>query len=519
MKTDRGFVARWEDACRHTGLSKTQKTKASLFRAAAEVESLPTITGGRDLGAGAWEYDLTPMLGGTLDEVDAAGEKICAALGLHRLAVTRESPAHGKLLVNTRDPFPAMVGWRPPRDNGGHWASYGLTAAGQQFGYRVGRAPHLMAAGTTNSGKSKLLIAGMASAACLDGVEFWGIDPKELDLPLMGSRFSELIIGDDPDEIRDFLGRVTAAMRDRQRFLAAEGVANLGEWCDANGVEFCEPFPWVELIMDEFQDILSIPKANTKDADEESCMQMCWVIARKARALGIRLTVATQNPLAKVFPTEVRGQFSARWVGKTQGPKETEVAIGNPDAAKRCPAHQIGEETGEAYFVGASTRVDTGEWWHSSTPLSVKAAFLANDQARRVCAASMVQKPEPTLPGCAVIASRVPPVPTDAPDAPGGLPDGGTMRTTRLAPCKVNWRKVDAGDHPFPTAAGKVLEHRMAAFLLFDPPTCMDCGTIGTWHPDSIRVATVDGTSDVSKGNLATLCQTCMGRARGAVDR
>ena len=505
------FVAGWDEACTHADLGHKVKTKATLLKPAADAVSLPKLGPGRQLGGGAWEFQLEPAAGATLYDVELASEQLCAELKLHRLSVVRENAHTGKLIVNTVDPFPPVVPWSPPRPGHGYWAKYGVTAAGTTFGFRVGRAPHMLAAGSTNSGKSRLLLGGVASAACMEGVEFWGVDPKELDLPLFENRFSDLVIGDDPDEIREFLHRVLAAMKARQAFLAQAGVSNLQEWCDENAVAWCEEYPWVELVLDEIQDVLSIPKLEPKDRDEKTCIAMVWEIARKARAVGIRVTGATQNPLAKVFPTEIRGQFGSRWVGKTQGPEETKVGIGNADAAKRCPAHTIRELSGEAYYIGPSTSLDTREWWFSAQPQNVKGAYFSNDEARRVCEVSMRLKPAPSLPGCGVVASRVPPATVEpVADVPPCDPD-------ELLPKKPNWAYVKADGFPWPTPEGKAAEHRRAAWEYYGNSfACMTCGVVGDFSKDSLRVASIDGTRDTSRGNLRVLCAECMGRAKGS---
>jgi len=521
------FEKAWAAACEHAQLGKTHTSRAKWGGTETKSLALPTITGpAKKVARAGFEWACKPAGGGTIEQINMAGEVLEAELGVHSIVVHRgERASDGVLVAHFAPPFPDVIPWRVPEE----WsldATLGLRADGKPFGVTIGHAPHLLGGGTTGSGKSVLARSLIASAACLEGVELWGCDPKVAELAQWAPRFSD--IATDIPSIQDLLERACAAKDERMRLIAAAGATDLGGVCRARGVEWVPEAPWVVLVIDE----LAMPMA-----DRQGCRPRLFELAQQARAAGIQLVSLTQSPGVDVVPTPFRINHAARWVGLCNGPNEVEIMIGSKDLAKRAPAWMLPPDSGEAFW-----RSGAGNQVHH-----VRGSFLDPSDIGRVCAASLSEKPAPSLPGCTPIvsgpdvagaerhartqaqgpgpaavdpglveqvAARIVEI-FEARAESGGLAAGQASAAAEAprpadndtpTPIRKGRRKAPAG-FPAPDAAGRAAGHRIAAWELHgDMPACAGCGQILDWAGD-VRVDPAD---------LTTRCKPCMGQHRGA---
>jgi len=176
--------------------------------------------------------------------------------------------------------------------------------------------PHILVAGATKQGKSVGLNAMLTSL-------LYKKHPNELKLVLFDPKFLELsiyeeikkryffpipnvaspVITDDVDEIRTTLQFLYKEMTNRFLMLRNNKCRNIKEYNTPQQVNGNSGYlPYIVVVIDEFADIL-------QDKEIEKTVIS---LARKARAVGIHLIIATQRPSAKTITGDITANFPAR---------------------------------------------------------------------------------------------------------------------------------------------------------------------------------------------------------------
>lgn len=174
------------------------------------------------------------------------------------------------------------------------------------------KAPHLMIAGTTGSGKSVFLhsvITSMLYKSTPDDLKFLMIDPKMLELSIyedIPHLLHPVVI--NPKEAIAALKWAVSEMELRYKLLSEEGVRDIeaynkkiksDEYMSENN-----PLPYLVIIMDELADLMMVAPGDIKESITR--------LSQMARAAGIHLIVATQRPSADVVAGLIKANFPAR---------------------------------------------------------------------------------------------------------------------------------------------------------------------------------------------------------------
>jgi DNA segregation ATPase FtsK/SpoIIIE, S-DNA-T family len=226
-----------------------------------------------------------------------------------------------------RDPklkLPVVLG----KDTSGHPAFTDLS-----------RAPHLLIAGQTGSGKSvciNTILTSLLFSQSPERLRMILIDPKVVEL----STYSEIPhlmapVVTKPEEAVQALKWTAVEMDRRYDVLAAAGTRNIAGFNDkmeagilpeSVGDEDRARMPYLLLIIDEFADLMMVAG---KEVETNVAR-----IAQKARAVGIHMILATQRPSTNVItgvikanlPTriafQVASQIDARTIMEHQGAEE-----------------------------------------------------------------------------------------------------------------------------------------------------------------------------------------------------
>src|SRR4030065_652533 len=175
------------------------------------------------------------------------------------------------------------------------------------------KAPHLMIAGTTGSGKSVLLHTVMASMlykASPYELKFIMIDPKMLELSVyedIPHLLHPVVI--NPKESAAALRWAVREMEQRYRLLSEEGVRDIESYnrriekLDSKD-KWQKWLPYIVIVMDELADLMMVAPREV----EESITRL----SQMARAAGIHLIVATQRPSVDVVAGLIKANFPAR---------------------------------------------------------------------------------------------------------------------------------------------------------------------------------------------------------------
>lgn len=186
----------------------------------------------------------------------------------------------------------------------------GRGVSGQPVIGDLATMPHLLIAGTTNSGKS-VAIAAITLALVMnnhpDDLKLVMVDPKLVEL----KRFNGLphLLGEvetDLERIKVVLRWATTQMDARYRLLETARSRNLDTYNQKMVKAGKSKLPKVVIIIDELADLM----INTaiKDEIEGPIVRL----AQKARAVGIHLIVATQRPSTDVITGTIKANFPTR---------------------------------------------------------------------------------------------------------------------------------------------------------------------------------------------------------------
>ena len=189
----------------------------------------------------------------------------------------------------------------------------GKDIAGLPFYMDLRKAPHLMIAGTTGSGKSVLLnaiITSMLYKASPRELKFIMIDPKMLELSVYED-IPHLLhpVVTEPKKAAAALRWAVHEMDERYRILSEQGVRDIESYNKSlmkqNPEDKWERYlPYIVIVLDELADLMMVSGSEIKESITR--------LSQKARAAGIHLIVATQRPSADVVAGLIKANFPAR---------------------------------------------------------------------------------------------------------------------------------------------------------------------------------------------------------------
>lgn len=248
------------------------------------------------------------------------------------------------------------------------------------------KAPHLLVAGTTGSGKSvgvNAMILSILYKSMPDDVRFIMIDPKMLELSIyegIPHLLTEVVT--DMKDAANALNWCINEMERRYRLMSVLGVRNLTGYNekiklaqkmdepipdplwkanDNKGFERpnLEKLPYIVVIVDEFADLIM---AVGKKVEE-----LIARLAQKARASGIHLVLATQRPSVDVITGLIKANIPTR-IGFT--------------VSSKIDSRTILDQSGAESLLGMGDMLYLAP--NSSVPIRVHGAFVRDDEVHAV---------------------------------------------------------------------------------------------------------------------------------------
>ncbi len=222
----------------------------------------------------------------------------------------------------------------------------GLNTAGDAVVTDLAKAPHLLVAGTTGSGKSvgiNSMILSMLYKNTPDQLRLILVDPKQVEFtPYADIPHLMTPVINDMVEAARALGWAVKEMERRYTLLNKARVrkieaynekVNNGELPQPMTVDpdTGEPVPWknmplLVIIIDELADLL---QTHGKEV-EPAIIQL----TQKARAAGIHLILATQRPSADIIPPIIRSNCPTRISFKVGSSIDSRTILDQPGAEK-----------------------------------------------------------------------------------------------------------------------------------------------------------------------------------------
>ena len=196
------------------------------------------------------------------------------------------------------------------------------------FEFSSSDSPHLLIGGTTGSGKSyalETILCGLVTTYSPKELRLELIDPKGTEL-LKFDRISHLDreIGDEDSQAIEILDKAVEEMQSRYKKFKESRVRNIAEFNKTNSPD--KMLPWKLIVLDEYADLTSVKES--KEIIESHLRRL----AQKARAAGIHVIIATQNPKADVISTNLRSNLPAQLALRVKGVNESIVIMGDGGA-------------------------------------------------------------------------------------------------------------------------------------------------------------------------------------------
>jgi hypothetical protein len=269
---------------------------------ALDLQRLGGIARERWLDTDLWEQWRAALRGRRCFVSDGGGLAICVA---------REPGEHVKRLPRV---IPLDLSDLPEKP---YTVTLGVSRRGPVTLDLAGKNRAILIGGTSGSGKTNLMQSAILQLAAKHDpseIQFAVVDTKEVDF---GPTFDRLphLFAPIAHTLEDAAQLIEAVESERLRRQAVMAQAGVNDWRRA------EELGLLMLVVDEAADFAKTPTMDT-----------LVEVARKGRAMGISLVLATQSPSAKVISPQVRANLPTAIAFQTRTDIESRVILGKRGA-------------------------------------------------------------------------------------------------------------------------------------------------------------------------------------------
>lgn len=238
-------------------------------------------------------------------------EQVVGVSGVRVLAPIPDTTLIGFEVPKEHRTFP---GYRPSQQ--GFNLAMGVDVYGETYHFDITKAPHLLIAGATGSGKSVFLNSIIGQLKTLPGVDLYLFDPKRVEL----SQFEQdaKLYLDDHETIALALAELVGEMDARYKQMKSLGVRSI----DGTNI------PRIFVVIDEFGDL------TIGSSHGNMILKSITLLSQKARAAGIHLIVATQRPSADIIDGVIKANFPTKVAFRMAKEVDSRVLLDESGAEK-----------------------------------------------------------------------------------------------------------------------------------------------------------------------------------------
>jgi len=322
---------------------------------------------GVDVGPTVAQYSLKPPAGVNLSKFQSLEKNL--ALALEATQVRIEAPIPGTPFVGVEVPNKkgAIVRAKDIISSKEYTTqksklnfAIGRDVAGNMVFYDLGRAPHLLIAGATGTGKSVMINALLLSLLYHNSpseLKLILVDPKHVEMSLYKDIPHLLTpVITDSDKVVSALKWSVAEMERRLKLMAEHGKRDVGEY---NQLKDVDKMSYIVIVIDELFDLMMQAGKEVEDLIQR--------ISQKARAAGIHLVLATQRPSVNVITGTIKANVPARIALTTTSSVDSRTILDVGGADKL-----LGK--GDMLFMNSET----------IKPKRVQGVFVSNDEVSAV---------------------------------------------------------------------------------------------------------------------------------------
>jgi S-DNA-T family DNA segregation ATPase FtsK/SpoIIIE len=350
---------------------------------------VPVTVVGASAGPVITRFEVEPALGVRGAQIVGLMKDLSRGLGLTSIRVVETIP--GKTCMGLELPNPKrqiirlseILADEVYRRSPSHLTiAMGKDITGAPVVTDLARAPHMLVAGTTGSGKSvaiNAMILSLLYKATPADVRLIMIDPKMLELSVYeGIPHLLAPVVTDMKLAANALNWCVGEMEKRYKLMSALGVRNIAGFnqkirdaereerkignpfsLTPDAPEPLAPLPLIVVIIDELADLMMVAGKRIEE--------LIARLAQKARASGIHLILATQRPSVDVITGLIKANIPTRVAFQVSSKIDSRTIL-----------DQMGAETllgqGDMLFLPPGT----------GDPQRIHGAFVADDEVHRV---------------------------------------------------------------------------------------------------------------------------------------
>ena len=331
------------------------------------------------IGPSVTRYALKPAEGVKLSKIVALNNDLALALAAHPIRI--EAPIPGKSLVGIEIPnsIKTTVGLATLLSSEEYvesekplLISLGKGITGKSYFSNLAKAPHMLIAGATGSGKSvtiHAIITSLLFRNSPENLKFIMIDPKRVELTLYNNIPHLLTpVITDPKKAILALKWAGKEMNRRYDILEKSKVRDIDSYhkniltavTDATKKDdIPEGMPYIAIVLDELADIMQ-----TYPRELESAIVR---LAQMSRAVGIHLILSTQRPSVNVITGLIKANVPTRVALQVSSQIDSRTILDAPGAEKLLGA-------GDMLYLG-------GEM---AKPVRLQSAFISESEVKKV---------------------------------------------------------------------------------------------------------------------------------------
>jgi len=375
-----------------TSLGETQLAETSeLIEQRLREFKVPVTVVGASAGPVITRFEVEPAVGVRGNQIVALMKDLARGLGRTSIRVVETIPGKTCMGLELPNEQRQMIALSEILDSTEYRDSESLLTlamgkgiTGEPVVADLARAPHMLVAGTTGSGKSvavNAMILSMLYKATPDDVRMIMIDPKMLELSVYeGIPHLLAPVVTDMKLAANALAWCVAEMENRYRVMSDLRVRNLAGYnqkireAKAIGRPLMNPFPahpevpetldtlpMIVVVIDELADLMMVAGKKIEE--------LIARLAQKARAAGIHLILATQRPSVDVITGLIKANIPTRVAFQVSSKIDSRTIL-----------DQMGAESllgqGDMLFLPPGT----------GYPQRIHGAFVADEEVHRVVA-------------------------------------------------------------------------------------------------------------------------------------
>ena len=330
-----------------------------------EVHVGPTVT----------QYEVELKAGTKVNKVLSINREIALALAAKDVRI--QAPIPGKSTIGIEIPNPVqadvklkdiLLGLPKKLENSKLVAPLGKDIMGNIQYFEINKAPHLLVAGATGSGKSVCInnfIVSILMRTKPEEVKMILVDPKKVELSVYeGVPHLLRPVVTDPKKASVALQKVVQIMDERYDMFEQTGTKSITTYNEyvekqKNKGKDIDKMPYLVVIIDELADLMMVCSKEV----EESITR----ITQLARAAGIHLIVATQRPSTDVITGLIKANIPSRLSFAVSSSIDSRTILDMTGAEKL-----LGR--GDMLFLPMGENI----------PIRIQGSYVSDDEIKRV---------------------------------------------------------------------------------------------------------------------------------------